>query len=74
MDLATQEADRHESAHAASSRKDQEKDSRERELLRLARSNITQKLDAAENPRYRKQLTDALAELDSRIAALDAKA
>lgn len=73
MDLATQESDRRDSVHAAKSRKGQEKHSRERELLRLARSNITQKLDATENPQYRKQLTDALAEIDSQIAALDAK-
>lgn len=73
IDLATQKSDHQESVHAANSRKGEEKNSRERELLRLARSNITQKLDATENPRYRKQLTDALAEIDSQIAALDAR-
>ena len=47
---------------------------RERELLRLQRVNIQQKLDAAENPRYREQLTRALADIDSKLATLGSKA
>jgi hypothetical protein len=43
---------------------------RERELLRLHRINIQQKFDSTENPRYREQLTRALAELDAKLAAM----
>jgi hypothetical protein len=73
IDLATQKSEHQESVHEAKSRKGQENHTREMELLRLARSNITQKLDATENLRYQKQLKDALAEIDSQIAALAAK-
>lgn len=63
-----------ESVQAAKSRKGVEKHSRERDLLQLARTSITQKLEAAENPRYREQLNQALADLDKQLKALDAKA
>jgi hypothetical protein len=46
---------------------------RERELLRLQRVNIQQKFDAAENPRYREQLTRALADIDVKLAAMGPK-
>lgn len=69
-----QETARQESAQAATSRKGQEKHSRERELLQLARASILQKIEGSENPRYREQLNRALADLERRIAALDAKA
>jgi|HubBroStandDraft_3_1064219.scaffolds.fasta_scaffold1757549_1 hypothetical protein len=68
-----QESDRQENAQAATSRKGQEKHSRERELLMLSRSSILQKLEGNENPRYIEQLKRALADLDKQIAALDAK-
>jgi hypothetical protein len=68
-----QETVRQENAQAAHSRKGQEKQSRERELLQLSRSSILQKLEGNENPRYREQLNRALADLDKQLAALDAK-
>jgi hypothetical protein len=68
-----QESMHQEKVQAASSRKGQEKHSRERELLQLSRSSILQKLEATENPRYREQLNRALSDLDKQIAALDAK-
>jgi hypothetical protein len=43
---------------------------RERELLRLQRINIQQKFDSSENPRYREQLTHALADIDAKLAAM----
>ena len=58
---------------AATSRKGQEKHSRERELLQLSRSSVLQKLEGNENPRYVEQLNRALADLDKQLAALDAK-
>jgi len=36
----------------------------------LSRANVARQLDSARNPRHRQMLTDALAELDRRIAAL----
>jgi hypothetical protein len=68
-----QEEAREESVQAAKSRKGEEKHSRERDLLQLARTSITQKLEATENPRYREQLNHALADLDKQLKALDAK-
>jgi hypothetical protein len=52
------------------SRKGQDQNSRARNLLQLSRASILQKLETAENPRYREQLTRALEDLDKRIAAL----
>jgi hypothetical protein len=48
----------------------------ERELqgLRLSRARVLHQLDAARDPRHRKMLEDALAELDRRIQALQASA
>ncbi len=71
MDSAHRENDRQDSAAAHSSRKVKNKQSQERDLLMLARANTVQKLEASENPRYREQLTRAIADLDARIAALD---
>jgi hypothetical protein len=68
-----QEEVREESVQAAKSRKGEEKHSRERDLLQLARTSITQKLEATENPRYREQLNRALTDLDKQLKALDAK-
>jgi hypothetical protein len=42
-----------------------------KEGLRLSRSRIIQQIDAATNPRYREILTQALANLDDQIRALD---
>jgi hypothetical protein len=69
-----QESAYEESVQAAKSRKGQEKHSRERDLLQLARTSTVQKLEATENPRYREQLTRALADLDKQLKALDARA
>ena len=70
----SQQEDLHqESVQAAKSRKGEEKHTRERDLLVLARTSITQKLEATENPRYREQLNRALADLDKQLKALDAK-
>ncbi len=43
---------------------------RERETLRLARSNLTQQLETAHSPRHRKVLEDALAEIGIKLARL----
>jgi hypothetical protein len=43
---------------------------RERDTLRLLRINIQQKFDSSENPRYREQLTRALADIDAKLATL----
>jgi len=43
---------------------------RERETLRMARARVMQQLELAQEPRYIKQLNDALAALDSRISKL----
>jgi hypothetical protein len=72
--VENQQEDAHqESVQAAKSRKGEEKHSRERDLLQLARTSITQKLEATENPRYKEQLSSALADIDKQIKALDAK-
>lgn len=68
-----QEVANQESSQASTARKGEQKQSRERDLLQLSRSSILQKIEASENPRYREQLASALADLDKRIAALDAK-
>ncbi len=49
---------------------DEQARDRERDLLRLQRINIQQKFDSSENPRYREQLTRALAEIDAKLASL----
>ncbi len=49
---------------------DEQARDRERELLRLMRTYIQQKLDASENPRYRDQLMRSLAEIDVKLATL----
>lgn len=43
---------------------------RERESLRLARERVLQQIEASTNPRHRKLMEDALAELDARIGRL----
>ena len=40
---------------------------REKENLRLARQRVLQQLEASTKPRHRKQLEDALAELDEKL-------
>ena len=40
---------------------------RERESLRLARQRVLQQLEASQNPRHRKLLEDALADLDEKL-------
>jgi len=40
---------------------------REKENLRLSRQSVLQQLEASPNPRHRKLLEDALAELEERL-------
>lgn len=40
---------------------------RERESLRLSRQRVVQQIDSNQNPRHRKILEDALAELDRKL-------
>jgi len=40
---------------------------RERESLRLARQRVLQQLEVSQNPRHRKLLEDALADLDEKL-------
>jgi hypothetical protein len=49
---------------------------REKQLegIRLSRARVLQQLEAAHDPRHRRMLEDALAELDRRIQALQASA
>lgn len=44
---------------------------RKRESLLLSRTRILQELQQSRNPRYQKILTDALADLDEKLARLD---
>jgi hypothetical protein len=43
---------------------------RRREVLLLTRSRVEKDLNASQNPRYRDQLTRALADLDVQISKL----
>ena len=40
---------------------------REKESLRLARQRVLQQLEVSQNPRHRKLLEDALADLDEKL-------
>jgi hypothetical protein len=40
---------------------------RERESLRLSRQRVLQQLEVSQNPRHRKQMEEALAELDRKL-------
>jgi len=44
---------------------------RKRKSLLLSRARILRDLEQNDNPRYKKILTDALADLDQRLAQLD---
>jgi hypothetical protein len=44
---------------------------RRREVLLLSRVRVQRDLEASQNPRYRDQLTRALSDIESQIAALD---
>jgi hypothetical protein len=44
---------------------------RRREVLLLSRIHVQHDLEASQNPRYRDQLTRALAEIESQLAALE---
>jgi len=44
---------------------------RERENLRLARQRVLQELEASQNPRRRKLLEEALADLDEKLKKAD---
>ena len=46
--------------------------SREKEGLRLSRHRVAQQLQSTQNPRHRKLLEDALAELDERLSRFEA--
>ena len=45
---------------------------RKKEVLRLSRARVLRQIEASQNERYTEQLNQALAELDSQIAMLDA--
>lgn len=49
---------------------DQMEAHRRREVLLLSRSRVEKDLNASQNPRYRDQLTGALADLDLQISKL----
>ena len=44
---------------------------RERENLRLSRRRVIQQIESSQNPRHRKILEDALAELDQRLSQFE---
>ncbi len=44
---------------------------RETESLRLSRRSVQQQMESSTNPRHRKLLEDALADLDARLAKLE---
>jgi hypothetical protein len=50
---------------------DEQQRYRKREGLRLSRERLAQQLRAASNPRRRQMLEQAIAELDSRLSALE---
>jgi len=50
---------------------DQQQRQRKREGLLLSRSNLTQQLQAAGNPRHRQMLEQAIAELDRQLSSLE---
>ena len=45
--------------------------SREKENLRLSRQRVVQQIESSQNPRHRKILQDALAELDQRLSQFE---
>ena len=45
--------------------------SRERENLRLSRQRVVQQIESSQNPRHRKILEDALAELDQKLSRFE---
>jgi len=49
---------------------DQAAKQRQREGLRLSRKRVLQELQSAQNPRRRKMLEDALADLDAKLTLL----
>jgi hypothetical protein len=44
---------------------------REKESLRLSRQRVLQQIEASSNPRHRKLLEDALADLEERLRKLE---
>jgi len=47
---------------------------RRREVLLLSRARVQRQLESSQNPKYREQLTRALADLDAQIAELHEQA
>lgn len=45
--------------------------SRERENLRLSRQRVVQQIESSQNPKHRKILEDALAELDQKLSQFE---
>ena len=43
---------------------------RQKEVLRLSRARVEKELAASQNPRYREQLTKALADLDEQLSRM----
>jgi hypothetical protein len=50
---------------------DEQQRNRKREGLLLSRKRLTQQLQAAENPRHRRILEQAIAELDSQLSSFE---
>ena len=53
---------------------DQVETRRQSEVLLLSRARVEKQLQSSQDPRYREQLTRALADLDSQLAKLSATA
>jgi hypothetical protein len=71
--VEAQQAEAQDSSSASRSRlsPEQAARAREHETLRLSRQQVLQQLHKTQNPRHRKLLEDALAELDAKIAHSD---
>jgi hypothetical protein len=70
--VESQQSDAAEKSHARRSPISPEEAVRQREIesLRLSRQNILQQLDRAHDPRHRRMLEEALAELQRRMESL----
>jgi hypothetical protein len=63
-------SERDKPARPQFSPKERERD-RKRQGLLLSRSHLSRQLEAAENPRHRQMLADAIAELDRQLSSLE---
>jgi hypothetical protein len=67
MESASDDDSKHEKRMTA----DEIETAQKRESLLLSRTRIVQELQQSRNPRYKKILTDALTDLDQKLAQLD---